>query len=172
MPYPVPSKRYDIFQSAFEKKVAEAQKEIESLNKLQGLYTAAREALIAVNLDNDTRLEMYGNYQQVHIRVIVKDGDTMDTFHPLLDELGNALVQRKLHPTGQPAARESYIDREFTWNCPRDKTSVQKLQLTLDVPFDGTDCVEIAKTTNRREVVDEERRAIWHSRPYRRASAD
>lgn len=169
--YPVPAKRYDIFQTAFEKKVAEAQKEIEALNALQGLYSAAREALIAVNLDNATTLEMSGKYQQVHISVIVKDGDTMDTFHPLLDELGNALVQRRLHPTGQPAMREEYIDRKFVWNIQRDKT-LQRLQLTLDVPFNGTDCIEIVKSTIRKEVVDEERRAVWHSRPFKRAGGE
>jgi len=166
--YPVPSKRYAIFQSAFEKRVAEIQKEVEALDSLQGIYTAAREALIAVNLDNATKLELGNKY--VYILINVKDGDTMDIFHPLLDEIGNALVQRKLHIDGLPSdASWNQTDKQFEWKCrnPADPYTYRSLILELSVPWEGTDHIEILKEEKHVERTETTRRAVWHSRPWR-----
>lgn len=170
--YPVPSKRYAIFQSAFEKRVAEIQKEVEALDSLQGIYTAAREALIAVNLDNATKLELGNKY--VYILINVKDGDTMDTFHPLLDEIGNSLVQRKLHSDGLPVDSSwNQYDKQFEWKCrnPSDPHSYRSLLLELNVPWEGTDHIEIIKEEKKVDHTETIRRAIWHSRPWRTRSA-
>lgn len=168
--YPVPSKRYDIFQSAFEKRIAAIQAEVKKLDSFQGVYSAAREALIAVNLDNDVKLnlEVYGVYIVIH----VKDDETMDNFHPVLDEIGNALVQRKLHSDGIPA-ETSYngLDKEFIWNC-RVGDKVCPLVLQLNVPWDGTNCIEIVKETKESVRQETIRRAVWHSRPYRESRED
>lgn len=170
MPYPVPSKRYDIFQSAFEKKVAALQEDVKKLDRFQGVYSAAREALIALNLDNDTRLELqpYG----VFISIQVKDDETMDNLHRVFDEIGNALVQRKLHNDGIPAETNYSVDKEFVWNCFVGPQLVCPLFLSLVVPWEGTNCIEIIQETKESVRKETTRRAIWHSRPYREQRED
>lgn len=166
---PIPSKKYTIFQAAFEKRVAEIQQEVKALDSLQGIYTAAREALIAVNLDNSTKLELGNKY--VSILIHVKDGDTMDTFHPLLDEIGNSLVQRKLHTDGLPIDSSwNQMDKQFEWKCrnPADPHSYRSLVLELNVPWNGTDHIEMIQEEKHIDARTETtRRAVWHSRPWR-----
>lgn len=167
---PVPAKRYPIFQTAFELKVAEAQVEIASLDLLQGLYTAAREALLAVNLPNDIKISLDGKYRSVDITVPVVDGDTISTFRPLLDEIGNALVQRRLHSDGQPAQRDwDRVDKTYCWrmSAPDGKRPLC-LNLSLNVPWEGTNTIEIKITTEERQTFDTTREAIWHDRPWKR----
>lgn len=161
----LPAKRYPIFQTAFEKKVAEIQLEIKKLDELQGLYSRAREALIKANLDNEVRLEMYGQWSTVSIRIYLKDGDTMDTFHPLLGAIGDGLTAHRLHHDGLPAERQGDYDRTFVWRCGPDGT--KKLELILDVPWNGTDCIEIQTEEKHVERTEIAHRAIWHSQPYR-----
>ncbi len=87
--HPLPSKKYDIFIQAFEKKVAEAQKEIEFYNSLQRLYQVVWETVNTFDLPNDGGIHMTNG--GISIVFTVLETDTYDTFNDIVKALSRSL---------------------------------------------------------------------------------
>jgi hypothetical protein len=137
--HPAPSRRYDIFQTAFEKKVTEAQEEIKALERLSRVYEIVRLALERAALQNDVKIEL----RQHGIKCVIQllPNDRKKIFDTILAEIGNELKALELHD-GVPSrmALGYALDHDFYLS-----TLNAWVELKLEVPKEGTNYIRVVK---------------------------
>lgn len=135
----VPSKRYDLFIQFFEKKVDEAQKQIEELRKFEPLYNVAREVLEKHDISNAVKIQNVGSYLSVNI--IAGEEDHYKDFVPIVKDICKALIRLKLRE-----AEISYnITKENVWTWCWQMSTKLGLILTIRItfPYEGNKYLKI-----------------------------
>lgn len=97
----VPVPRYDLFISAFEKKVAEYQQQIRKIERLERVYNVLKEVGESFKLPNDQKLNLEAARVELHINAT--PDDTLKTFTKLAEAVGAKLKEAGLHRDGVPA---------------------------------------------------------------------
>lgn len=171
----VPAKRYDLFITAFEKKVAEAQERISAMNALQGPYSIVREILELADLPNDINLDM--TEAGISVRIPVKDDQPFIIFENLARRIGKELHAAGHHQDGIPSCRNVYVDSyfEFRLNAAAHIAAGRApplISIHIDVPFSGTNLVEVTFTEELKTYVDRRYEATWHTEPFKRHSLE
>ena len=156
--YPVPAKRYDIFITAFEKYVAERQKEIAKADRLMRPYEIARAALERADILNDTRLEL--RKDGIYINIVVQENDRREKFEKILQNIGEELYTVKLHPDGAPAYYHGQLSFRYFWKlrgiAGKDEEPPE-VEVVLNIPVKGTKFVRVTK---------EEKQSTWTNSIY------
>jgi hypothetical protein len=158
----LPTKRYDIFISAFEKVVERKQKEIERVNALQKAYEIARTALERLELKNDTVLELHE--RGIDISISPLPTDKKGFYDAMLKEIGQELKAFNLHPTGLPVATTTSFDFVHEWKLRISNLFVfpPHLRILLDVPIGGTETIKIWEGPKQQSVTYySERKPYW-----------
>lgn len=133
----LPSKRYDLFITAFEKYVTKQQEAIRAAESMERIYNLVREALTAADLGNDTRMELEPN--ALTVTIMVDEGDHISTFAALAANIGAALHKNKLHSDGKPAVGKRGISPrvEYRFVVLQDSLPVRSASIVLRLPDKG-----------------------------------
>ena len=142
----LPARRYEQFISVFEKRVAEIQKQVTQMEKMESIYTVVREAMEAADLKNDSKIELGPN--QVKIKITATLTDTMVAFDALLRGIGKALCDAGLHEDGEGTIRRGgyWWDVDATWAIKRDG-EVRTVAINIDMPRAGIADTDIVAET-------------------------
>jgi len=122
------ARRYETFQTVFEKQVGLVQVQVRELEKLRPIHNVVCEVLELANLPNDTqvKLSMFG----VTVQVVAVHADTFYKFNELAGEIGTRLKTAKLHATGLPALKLGGWHHcfDYTWRCrlPGDRLGLAR----------------------------------------------
>lgn len=162
-----PARRYDIFESAFEKAVTEAQKRIERLRNSEVVYGVVYSAMNRWDKNNDTKLNLLED-GSILIKISAESGDYLADFLKLTDDIENSINRefglslgrskhvRELFESGQPIC-EFYNELKFDWkvivNGSKGKTRVPVI-VSVQLPHSGISDVSIVKKTGRSEAYD------------------
>jgi hypothetical protein len=143
------SKRYPIYITAYEKKVAEAQKEISDLSYMERPYNICREVLELHNLPHDINLELHSF--EIVIRMKGQASDTKDIYIQLMESIGARLVEAKLRadPVGIQEWGGSYCRATAIWTWMREDANrgvnVRRVVLAIDIPEGGIRDLDVTK---------------------------
>ena len=157
----LPSKRYDLFIKAFEKKVEEAQKAIAKMDKLMRPYEICRAALEKAELENETKLEL--NSDGIRVTIIPLQADKKGFYQTVLTEIGKELQRSNLHSTGEASEGVTSYDFFHRWSLKGfTETIPPKIELRIDVPMTGTDYIKIIEDNPRIQTYTEvDRKPVW-----------
>lgn len=156
--HPMPSKRYDIFITAFEKVVAEKQKEIAAIDGLMRPYEIVRQALERAKLPNDASIYLLPG--KIKVDIPLQDTDGMAVFVPLLKDIGQELVLARLRLKETPMMEQSAFRRIFTWKLIK-MDNVPSVEVHLCVPYNGTEKVKITTQQVPISYVDTRYSSTW-----------
>lgn len=164
----VPAKRYDLFITAFEKKVTEAQESIKRMDQLMRPYEVCRETLELFELENETRLQL--TERGIHIDIAIMDLDREEKFLKLISKLGSNLLERKMHLDGQPSAENSGYSFNYTWRLQgfKDFKSPPRIWLCLNPHWDGSTYIKVEEIKRKVEREESDRRIFWVDQPIKR----
>lgn len=141
---PVPAKRYDIFISAFEKYVADRQKEIARVDRMMRPYEIVRIALERAKLPNDVRLELKDN--GVSVNITIMEDDRRPMFDRILEDIGSNLKAASIHPDGCPVHISSGLTLHYYWRL-RGLHDIDPpdIDIYLHVPSAGTRYINVVR---------------------------
>lgn len=155
----LPAKRYELFISAWEKKVAEAQKELSLLERLSGPYEVVRRVLEEAKLENESSLDM--SKRGITLRIQPLDTDRKQVFIILSKAVGVELNRLRFHEDGVPAEGKTSYDFYYVWQL-RDFNPIVEVLVVIDVPINGTPHIKILETDHKTETITScNRRPVW-----------
>jgi hypothetical protein len=127
----LPAIRYELFIKAFEKRVTAVQREIEQLRGMEQLYNIVKDAMEAVRLPNEQRLNLHTYNLFAGFRATPTD--RLSTFDPVVKAIGDRLRAAGLHD-GEPSVSMggSACDVDYKW-----RMASRGIWLTIDVPDKG-----------------------------------
>jgi hypothetical protein len=157
----VPSKRYDIFITAFDKLVAEAQKEIAKADKLMRPYEIVRGVMERADLKNDVSL--YLKPGEIHLYIRVMDDDHREVFDQILREIGRELRGANLHPSGNPGVfGEGSITLQYFWRLRGiDDDDPPTVNVYINTPLRGTNHIKVEAKQISRTYTNTEYTVTW-----------
>ena len=138
--HPLPSRRYPIFIQAFEKKVSQAQKEVEYFNSLQRLYQVVWEVLETFNLSNEGGMEITSTGILVKFRIL--PSDKYQTFNALAGAISKALKESGFYLGDDktlPRKTEDWFTLDVQWTIPKILTiygGASRVMLSLSGDLD------------------------------------
>lgn len=146
----VPARQYPQFIEAFERKVTEYQKDIARMNAHQDIYTICKDCVDSLKLEESitVTLSPYG----VSLTLFALPNTQEHTVLALTREIGKKLLSYKLHSDGEPSCGNNGADFQFIWSlvdpsAERGSTRRRIITLTVDVPWNGTNYIDVEKET-------------------------
>lgn len=141
----VPAPRYELFTSAFEKKVAAYQEIIRATEKSEQVYNICRDALERAKLPNDVKLDLAPKGVSIEIEALPTD--KLALFQRAFEMIGEGLVAARLRNNTEPAIGDvrwrSGITAVFHVKCPLT-AMMSKVEISVYMPSEGIadlDCV-------------------------------
>jgi len=156
----VPSHRYDIFLTFFEKKVHALQQEVENMRRAERIYNIAREELEKAKLPNDIRLDTRG--ECVDIDIHITEENHWKHFLPLIEALG-----KRVRPEDPVPAFSGVSTATLHWYWSKECNTI--LYVTAFIPWKGTKFCRVDTITETRQ--DTKRKFIWSDKPWAETAA-
>lgn len=159
------AKRYDLFVKAFEKKVADHQKQIESLQTTEIVYNTIRDLLDGWGFDGDVKLDIEGiskfnHFPVVSINAVGRPIDAAADFESFARKISEKLVDKGWRSSLDISTDHLDYSRtlRYAWITQQPRTRVQ---FHIDIPTVGFSDLQL---TERYETTTYER-VVYKFRP-------
>jgi hypothetical protein len=165
----LPSKRYEIFQTLFEKHVTLIQEQVRRVEAMREIYTIASEVMASLDMPNDHKENFGAGY--VTITVQATPDDRLSVFEGIVEIIGERLKTAGLHPTGKVLMDVGghWHDIECRWWCGASNNRASKmLKIVFECPKEGLRDLqwvtsERVVTTTEYKGVPREEKTYGHS---------
>jgi hypothetical protein len=134
----LPAYRYELFITAYEKKVAEMQEYVRRMEKMEQIYNILVEAATPFRLPNDQDLILNDNSVVLTIKAV--PNDMLATFDQLAKSIGEALQKTGLHRDGEPSVASYGARIEYKFRVGKFDPSKDKERPTVSIIVELPTC--------------------------------
>lgn len=115
----LPSRQYNVFNSAFEKKIAEYQKNLMKINALERPYGLVKEVLL--NYEGDEQIDLTMSEHGITVTFNPVDDSHFNSFEHIATEIGKKLFGARLHDDGEPSKTQYSMSISRLWRLNKNK---------------------------------------------------
>lgn len=145
--YPVPSLQYRMFDVVFADYLKQQQADLLAVSAMELRYREVVASLKEGNFPNETKLSLLPGL--VFVVVAALPSDRLDSFTPLLNNIGRRLVENGLHSDGKPSRAEGGGEAAviYSWASWEGNNNGETVHVKITVPETGLQDVYFDKTT-------------------------